>query len=279
MWDMIATIAFIVAPINLVIFVIQAIQKKPKKAWGISCIVSVVVFFIAVTNIECEHTWSEATCESPKTCSSCGEIEGAILPHQVASWTETKAATCTESGSRSGFCSVCDKEIIETTDFTDHAAGEWEVVSTPTANTAGEEAIFCQICGEKLDSRECTLSPEEIRNEYIWKCNYYSYEEIARNPNAFVGELAQFQGEVIQVMYHNGSECSLRVNITENKYGYWSDTIYVDYTVQSQNEPRILEGDIVALYGALNGMYTYESVIGATVTLPHILAEYVDVFY
>lgn len=44
-----------------------------------------------------EHTWIEATCTEPKTCSECGETEGDSLGH---TWVE---ATCSESK----HCSVC----------------------------------------------------------------------------------------------------------------------------------------------------------------------------
>lgn len=34
-----------------------------------------------------EHTWSEATCTEPKTCSECGETEGKALGHCFLSTT------------------------------------------------------------------------------------------------------------------------------------------------------------------------------------------------
>ena len=46
-----------------------------------------------------EHVWSEATCENPKTCTSCGETEGEPLGHD---WIE---ATCEEPKT----CATCGK--------------------------------------------------------------------------------------------------------------------------------------------------------------------------
>ncbi len=40
---------------------------------------------------DCRHTWQEATCTEPKTCTSCGEIQGSANGHN---W---KAANCTEA--------------------------------------------------------------------------------------------------------------------------------------------------------------------------------------
>lgn len=72
-----------------------------------------------------EHTWSEATCTEPKTCSECGETEGEALGH---TWVE---ATCAEAK----HCSVC---------------GETE--GEPLAHTWVEatcaEPKHCSVCGE-----------------------------------------------------------------------------------------------------------------------------------
>lgn len=46
----------------------------------------------------CEHVWEDADCDTPKTCSECGEIEGAPNGH---SWL---AATCTAPKT----CEVCN---------------------------------------------------------------------------------------------------------------------------------------------------------------------------
>jgi len=39
---------------------------------------------------------------------------------------------------------------------------------------------------------------------------------------------------------------------------------------------RILEDDIVTFYGTYGGLYSYESVMGATITVPLVLAQYMD---
>lgn len=73
----------------------------------------------------------------------------------------------------------------------------------------------------------------------------------------------------------DGGSYTLRVNITQGTYT-WSDTILVSYTKQDSNEARILEDDIITMYGTLAGTYTYESVMGASVTVPLFFAEYID---
>ncbi len=49
-----------------------------------------------------KHTWAEATCTEPRTCTSCGETEGSARGH---SWTEatcTEPRTCTSCGETDG---------------------------------------------------------------------------------------------------------------------------------------------------------------------------------
>ena len=111
--------------------------------------------------------------------------------------------------------------------------------------------------------------------QYMEQCKSYDYKEIARNPEAHKGEYAKFTGEVIQVMEEYGAY-TLRVNITKGDYDIWTDTILVYYLGSTDNN-RILEEDIIDIYGQLGGMYTYTTVMGADNTVPLMYAEYIDI--
>ena len=126
-----------------------------------------------------------------------------------------------------------------------------------------------------MNTEQFTLSPEEVKQQYMDSCQTYSYEEIARNPDTYFGEHTKFKGEVIQVM-PEGDSYTLRVNITQGSY-FWSDPILVTYTKQDSSEANILEDDIVMMYGTLAGDYTYETVMGNELTVPFLMAEYIDI--
>ena len=49
-----------------------------------------------------QHTWVEATCTEPKTCSGCGETEGEALGHSWAEATYDKPKTCSICGDTEG---------------------------------------------------------------------------------------------------------------------------------------------------------------------------------
>ncbi|MCI7800077.1 MAG: formylglycine-generating enzyme family protein, partial [Spirochaetia bacterium] len=114
--------------------------------------------------------WHAATCEHTT------EVSGKAV-HSFCEWTVTKAATCTEKGSRKRTCSVCKYEATEdisakghaysedwTSDATDHwhaatcehaeevsgkaahSFGDWTVTKEATEEAEGSRARSCTVC-------------------------------------------------------------------------------------------------------------------------------------
>lgn len=150
--------------------------------------------------------------------------------------------------------------------------------------------LFIYICGNgyELSTNGSETSNEKIfalqkedRSTYIAKCSTISYDSLARNPNQYKGNNYTFTGKVIQVM-ENNNEITLRVNVTPKRYEYinetfYEDTILVNYKYSSSYESKILEDDIITIYGKSMGTYTYEAILGNSVTIPMINAMYIDV--
>ena len=118
---------------------------------------------------------------------------------------------------------------------------------------------------------------EQEEQEFKESCKKYSFEELARNPEKIEGTNVKINGEVIQALYGNDS-VDLRINITkEGTYTtYYTDTVYVVYYPED-GEDKILEDDIVTVYGTAQGDYSYTSTIGAKITLPLIYGKYVTI--
>ncbi len=229
------------------------------------------------------HTWSDATCENPKTCTVCNITEGEPLEHMVEKWATEKESTCTALGSKSGVCSICNNTITEKIPLLEHELGEWEISVPATFSDSGYRIKKCLLCGMTLITESYDLNREEIKEEYIKQCETYTFEQIARNPDEYYGKHARFTGQVIQVAREPSDNDDvivyvLRVNITKNEAyrPYYTDTIMVSFT-DSINNDRILENDIITMYGLLCGEYTYETVLGSYVTLPLFGAYYVDI--
>jgi hypothetical protein len=61
---------------------------------------------------------------------------------------------------------------------------------------------------------------------------------------------------------------TLRVNVD-----LWQDTMVVTYRRSSQNEQRVLENDVIKLYGKYQGIVQYQSVLGQTISAPLVAAH------
>jgi hypothetical protein len=102
-----------------------------------------------------------------------------------------------------------------------------------------------------------------------------TYEDLARNESDWTGENVCVYGQVIQVT-EDAENTMYRVSISPTDYGGWDDPVIV-LIDNADLEDRVLEDDIVTVYGVSTGLYTYTTVLGASQTVPSILASYIDI--
>ena len=89
-----------------------------------------------------------------------------------------------------------------------------------------------------------------------------SYDEIARHPNDYDGELLTFSGEVAQVI-EGGWTTELRIAVD----GDYDDIIYGIYDNRILDS-RLLEDDKIQFYGESCGIISYQSTLGETISIP-----------
>lgn len=154
-----------------------------------------------------------------------------------------------------------------------------ELILTYIEDSQDINKVLSQVIEEEKLKKEAEEKAKKEQEEKDFKssCNTYTYEQIARNPEKFKGTNVKLTGEVIQVITGSYST-NLRVNITKTgTYStYYTDTIYVVYYPES-GEDKILEDDIITIYGTSQGDCSYTSVLGATITLPNINAKYITI--
>ena len=108
------------------------------------------------------HTWREATCTEPKTCTVCGETEGEALGHQWDDGRVIKTATCQETGERFRTCRVCgfiaDEKIPK--DPYNHVGGtELRSQADATCTLNGYTGdTYCKGCGELIRNGTVVLA-------------------------------------------------------------------------------------------------------------------------
>lgn len=145
-------------------------MKKQQK--NLLLLTTLTVCFI-LTGCGHEHTWAEATCTEPKTCSECGKTEGEPLGH---TWVE---ATCAEPK----HCSVCGETEGETLEHT------W-------VEATCAEPKHCSVCGK--------TEGEALEHTWI-EANY-------QQP-ATCEVCGETEGEAIQAEYEKrGIECNAELD-------------------------------------------------------------------
>lgn len=121
-------------------------------------------------------------------------------------------------------------------------------------------------------------TPPETPEQFKESCQKILFDDLARDTEKYSGKRFTCTGEVIQVL-EQGNNVSMRVNITQKgsgNYKYWSDTILVNY-IKTTDESRILEKDVIQLWGSVIGRKSYKAVMGQEITLPEVAAKYVTV--
>ena len=133
---------------------------------------------------------------------------------------------------------------------------------------------------QAIANTEATVQTEKpqfaTQEDYKKACETFPYTEISRNPELYRGKLAQYTGQVVQVMENYGTTM-IRMNVNEDEFGIWNDTIYAEIKYDNSSNGRILENDIITVYGEMNGIKTYTSVMGYEVSIPFLNAQYVTI--
>jgi|LSQX01.1.fsa_nt_gb uncharacterized membrane protein YcgQ (UPF0703/DUF1980 family) len=138
---------------------------------------------------------------------------------------------------------------------------------------ATEEAAKKAEEKEKKDAEEAAAKAEEEKRGYN---TGITFNQLSRNPDDYEGKKVKFTGEVLQVTEVTG-EVQIRLATEENSWGgYSGDVIYIFFD-SSLISSRILEDDVITIYGIARGLYSYTSVMGANVTLPLIEVLKIDI--
>ena len=110
------------------------------------------------------------------------------------------------------------------------------------------------------------LTMEQIKDSAMQGVDY---DSLMRYNEKYVGKILYLEGEVIQTTRTYGDNYLLRVSITKDNLGfgttYYKDPIWVNY-----HGDRVLENDIVGIYGKVKGIKEYTAVLGNTISIPEV---------
>jgi hypothetical protein len=118
------------------------------------------------------------------------------------------------------------------------------------------------------------VTQEELNADLKAEAKTIPYKELFRNIEKYEGEKVYYIGEVTQVIGDGKAFSSMRVDITKGSYGIWDDTVLV-FNLDLDAD-KVLEDDIIKFWGTVEGEESYETVLGATVSLPSISANIIE---
>ena len=99
-----------------------------------------------------------------------------------------------------------------------------------------------------------------------------TYDQLARTPNDYEGNLVKFTGEVVQVMDDTeNNEVSIRLAVD----GDYDNILFCGYSSDIVTS-RVLENDTITIYGVSYGLYSYESALGGQITIPAVWIDRID---
>lgn len=88
--------------------------------------------------------WHE--CSDPNCTITMNNEKPNFAEHTYGEYAVTEAATCTEAGTETRTCTVCDYEDSRTIPMTQHTWDDGVVTTQPTATTEGVKTYTCSVC-------------------------------------------------------------------------------------------------------------------------------------
>lgn len=136
--------------------------------------------------------------------------------------------------------------------------------SKATAESKSKAAAAAARAKAESESR-AKAAEEAARQQEAQSWNTgITYDQIARNPDAYAGKKVTFTGKVVDLISDDG-EARIAIN------GDYDQIIYLVWN-SDEVKGRILENDKITFRGFSRGLLTYKSVLGKKITIPSIKA-------
>lgn len=148
---------------------------------------------------------------------------------------------------------------------------EYEELAMAEAQARKIEAD--RLIEEERLAEESREAEEVAQREAEEKAGYetgITYEQLARTPDEYEGKLVKFMGKVIQVI-EGDDLVQIRFAVDEN----YDEIIFCEYEKSIVNS-RVLENDLITIYGTSYGLYSYESTMGGQITVPGVVIDKID---
>lgn len=127
---------------------------------------------------------------------------------------------------------------------------------------------------------EIPSSPTLSEDEYRAECETVKYKDLCRYPDQYAGKKITITGKIQQIMDANwlSSDKAWRVQTDNDGYGYYLDDEYYAIDKRPSDAIKVLQDDIVVIYGEFTGMTNVtRALTNTTDEIPCIDVAYVDI--
>ena len=119
---------------------------------------------------------------------------------------------------------------------------------------------------KKIDEAKAAKEAEEAKGYETG----ITYDQLSRTPDDFKRKKVKFYGKVVQVIEGSGT-VQIRLAVDDDY-----DRILLGNYSSSIVSTRILEDDHITIYGTSEGTISYQSTLGATITIPGVRIDKID---
>ena len=160
-----------------------------------------------ISKLTHEHSWDDADCDTPKTCSKCGETEGAALGHDY-----TENYTWSEDLSKVTATLVCGNDSSH--NITEEVSTSYEVINASTTTVKGLGRYTATFENVKFNTQV-----KDIELDLIATKTYYFVPGVWAENDATFG-----------IKVWNGEKEEIFKPVTLGESGYYEFSCSIDMT-------------------------------------------------
>ena len=164
----------------------------------------------------------------------------------------------------------------DTTATTDNESVQAEASSEVEESNQEEESLAEERLAKEKEEEE-RLDQESIEAEEEWQEELdnartdVTYDNLMRTPDDYLGQVVQLSGTVLQTINGDGV-VQQRVALYDN----YDQIVLIEYA-EELPETRLLDDDYITFTGMSFGTIEYETVLGATLEIPSILVDRINI--
>lgn len=257
-------------------FVIEGLGHTDKtKDKRFSAILLIVIISVSITG--CSNPKDETYNKAVKAFMDSDYTTAKALFEQIIDYKDSEtylASTAKAAATKAESDKVAaDKAVL------DKVAADYKLL-TPEQKAAADKVVADKrAAADKLASDKAAadkaaadkVAADKVAAEKIAYDTGITYNQLARTPDNFDGKKVKFTGKVVQVT-EGDNQTDLRIAVS----GSYDTILYVTYNPKISSV-RVLEDDNVTIKGVSQGIYTYKSTIGGSITIPLVAVDIITI--